>query len=107
VNNAAKHAGEGATITVSVSEDASWLSFAVADDGLGFDLSTVAGGQGFDNMRDRVGAYGGDLFVESSTGHGACVRGRIPLPTPGPSSPPPASAERSEAADVAALGERT
>jgi signal transduction histidine kinase len=107
VNNAAKHAGEGATITVSVSEDASWLSFAVADDGLGFDLSTVAGGQGFDNMRDRVGAYGGDLVVESSTGHGACVRGRIPLPTPGPSSPPPASAERSEAADVAALGERT
>jgi signal transduction histidine kinase len=107
VNNAAKHAGEGATITVSVSEDASWLSFSVADDGLGFDLSTVAGGQGFDNMRDRVGAYGGDLVVESSTGHGACVRGRIPLPTPGPSSPPPASAERSEAADVAALGERT
>jgi signal transduction histidine kinase len=107
VNNAAKHAGEGATITVSVSEDASWLSFAVADDGLGFDLSTVAGGQGFDNMRDRVGAYGGDLVVESSPGDGACVRGRIPLPTPGPSSPPPASAERSEAADVAALGERT
>jgi signal transduction histidine kinase len=106
VNNAAKHAGEGATISVSVSEDASWLTFSVADDGLGFDVSSVAGGQGFDNMRDRVGAYGGDLVVESTPGQGACIRGRMPLATPGPTPSTPESAQRSEAADVAALGER-
>jgi signal transduction histidine kinase len=106
VNNAAKHAGDGATITVTVSEEASWLTFSVADDGLGFDVSSVAGGQGFDNMRDRVGAYGGDLVVESTPGQGACIRGRMPLPTPGPTAATPESPQRSEAADVAALGER-
>jgi signal transduction histidine kinase len=106
VNNAAKHAGDGATITVTVSEEASWLTFSVADDGLGFDVSSVAGGQGFDNMRDRVGAYGGDLVVESTPGQGACIRGRMPLPTPGPNAATPESPQRSEAADVAALGER-
>jgi signal transduction histidine kinase len=106
VNNAAKHAGEGATITVSVVEEASWLTFSVADNGLGFDVEAVAGGQGFDNMRDRVGAYGGDLAVESTPGHGACIRGRMPLPMPAPIAATPESAERSEAADVAALGER-
>ena len=106
VNNAAKHAGDGATITVTVSEEASWLTFSVADDGLGFDVSSVAGGQGFDNMRDRVGAYGGDLVVESTPGQGACIRGRMPLPTPGPTAATPESTQRSEAADVAALGER-
>jgi signal transduction histidine kinase len=106
VNNAAKHAGDGATITVSVSEEASWLTFSVVDDGLGFDVSSVAGGQGFDNMRDRVGAYGGDLVVESAPGQGACIRGRMPLPTPGPTAATPEPPQRSEAADVAALGER-
>jgi signal transduction histidine kinase len=106
VNNAAKHAGDGATITVTVSEEASWLTFSVADDGLGFDVSSVAGGQGFDNMRDRVGAYGGDLVVESTPGQGACIRGRMPLTTPGPTAATPESTQRSEAADVAALGER-
>jgi signal transduction histidine kinase len=106
VNNAAKHAGEGATITVSVSEEESWLTFSIADDGHGFDVGSVAGGQGFDNMRDRVGAYGGDLVVESTPGKGARIRGRMPLPTPAPPASTPESAQRSEAADVAALGER-
>jgi signal transduction histidine kinase len=69
-------------------------------------VSSVAGGQGFDNMRDRVGAYGGDLVVESTPGQGACIRGRMPLPTPGPTAATPESPQRSEAADVAALGER-
>ncbi len=106
VNNAAKHAGEGATISVSVSEEASCLTFSVADDGHGFEVGSVAGGQGFDNMHDRVGAYGGDLVVESTPGQGARIRGRMPLPTPGPAASTPESSERSEAADIAALGER-
>jgi signal transduction histidine kinase len=95
VNNAAKHAGEGATISLSVSVEEASLVFSVADNGRGFDLGQTATGQGFDNMRDRVGAYGGDLVVESSPGHGACIRGRLPLPTPAGSEP----------AEVASLGE--
>jgi signal transduction histidine kinase len=102
VNNAAKHAGEGATVTVTVSMEGDWLTFSVADDGAGFDVRRATTGQGFDNMRDRVGAYGGELAVESSPGHGSCIRGRIPLPTSADPDPP----ERSESADVASLGER-
>jgi signal transduction histidine kinase len=97
VNNAAKHAGEGATITLTVSIEGQSLLFAVADNGVGFDVEHGPTGQGFDNMRDRVGAYGGDLVVESSPGHGACIRGRLPLP----------GAASSEPAGVAALGEVT
>jgi signal transduction histidine kinase len=95
VNNAAKHAGEGATITLTVGVEAGSLAFAVADNGAGFDVARAAGGQGFDNMRDRLGAYGGELVVESTPGVGSCVRGRLPLAGPA----------ESETADVAALGE--
>jgi signal transduction histidine kinase len=102
VNNASKHAGEGAKITVDVAVEGTWLTFSVVDDGVGFDAPGAAAGQGFDNMRDRVGAYGGDLVIESAPGQGCSVRGRMPLPAPQPTEPRP----RSEPADVAALGER-
>jgi signal transduction histidine kinase len=95
VNNAAKHAGEGATITLTVGVEGGSLVFSVADDGAGFDVDKASGGQGFDNMRDRLGAYGGELVVESTRGVGSCVRGRMPLP----------AQAGSETAHVAALGE--
>ncbi len=79
MNNAGKHAGEGATITVSVRCQGDAVVFEVADDGAGFDPAQATEGQGFLNMRDRVGAYGGDLVVESAPGKGTCVRGRVPV----------------------------
>jgi signal transduction histidine kinase len=83
MQNAAKHAGDGATITVSVCDGDAQLSFTVRDDGSGFDVDAGGAGHGFVNMRDRVGAFGGALTVESTPGRGTAVRGEIPVPVPG------------------------
>jgi signal transduction histidine kinase len=80
LQNAAKHAGDGAQAMVKVWEDDGSLLFEVRDDGAGFDLASRAHeGHGFVNMGDRVGAIGGTLSVESAPGQGTAIRGRIPL----------------------------
>ena len=80
LENAGKHAGEGATATVGVWVEAGGLLFEVADDGAGFELAERSSlGAGFVNMGDRVGAIGGHLGVESAPGRGTKVAGRIPL----------------------------
>jgi len=80
IQNAGKHAGEGATITVRVNTDGPRLLFSVSDDGAGFATGTdlAASGHGFVNMLDRLGAIGGSLEVESAPGGGATISGSIP-----------------------------
>jgi len=80
MQNAGKHAGEGATIAVRVWEEPDWLNFEVADTGRGFDTDGVVGkGEGFVNMADRVGAIDGTIRVTSVVGQGTKIGGRIPL----------------------------
>jgi signal transduction histidine kinase len=80
LQNAAKHAGDGAGATITVREEAGALLFEVADTGAGFDMATGAHkGHGFVNMADRVGAIGGSINVDSAPGKGTRVSGRIPL----------------------------
>jgi signal transduction histidine kinase len=80
LQNAGKHAGEGATATVTIAVDEGALLFSVADDGAGFDLAGRGrDGHGFVNMSDRVGAIGGTVTVESAPGRGTRVAGRLPL----------------------------
>jgi signal transduction histidine kinase len=76
LQNAGKHAGDDAEVTVRVGGDESVLWFEVIDDGIGFD-SAAATGHGFVNMRDRLGAMGGQLSIDSMPGHGARVSARI------------------------------
>ena len=78
MQNAAKYAGDTATIAIEVTEHDGELSFAVVDDGAGFDVDTTGFGNGFLNMQDRLGALGGTLTVRSSPGRGTCVRAVIP-----------------------------
>ncbi len=79
LQNAAKHAGPNATVRVTLAEkEPGWLEFEVRDDGRGFDPAATSGGGGFVNMRDRVGALGGELRVVSSPGGGTVVRGLVP-----------------------------
>jgi signal transduction histidine kinase len=78
LQNAGKHAPD-ATVTVRVSESPGRLTFEVKDDGPGFDVATKGRGQGFTNMSDRVGAYGGVVHWESAPGQGTCISGEVPL----------------------------
>jgi signal transduction histidine kinase len=78
LQNAGKYAGEAAQARVQITEEGSALVFEVSDDGAGFDTEAGGGGHGFVNMRDRVGAFGGSLAVESSPGRGSVVRGTLP-----------------------------
>jgi signal transduction histidine kinase len=79
LQNAMKHAGPEATAVIRAWEEDGALRFAVTDDGAGFDAATNAGGTGFVNMADRLGAIGGTLRVESTPGGGTSVLGTVPL----------------------------
>jgi signal transduction histidine kinase len=79
LQNAGKHAGEGRTGTVRLREEEGGLVFEIADDGKGFDMREGGGGAGFTNMKDRLGAIGGSVRVESSPGSGTTVSGVVPL----------------------------
>jgi signal transduction histidine kinase len=80
LQNAGKHAGDGAHVTISLREAEGKLLFEVADDGPGFDLgSGAAKGHGFVNMSDRIGAIGGMLSVDSAPGRGTRISGSVPL----------------------------
>jgi signal transduction histidine kinase len=78
MQNAAKHAGDAAVVTVALGE-ADGLVFEVRDDGDGFDSSVVPSGAGMTNMQDRLAALGGVVEVRSAPGEGTVVAGRIPL----------------------------
>jgi signal transduction histidine kinase len=82
--NAARHSGATAVEISLVGEAAAGdgpparsASLTIADNGRGFDRSTVAKGVGLDSMRERLEALGGRLTVESEPGKGTRVIGRL------------------------------
>jgi signal transduction histidine kinase len=81
IQNAVKHAGERATVTVSARAHAGRVTFEIRDDGVGFDVDDVHGGYGLTNLHDRVAAVGGDVHVASGPGAGTTVRGDVPATT--------------------------
>jgi signal transduction histidine kinase len=78
MQNAGKHAGDGARMCVELAEADGSLWFEVRDDGAGFEATVDREGHGFVNMRDRLGAFGGELDVRSAVGRGTTVRGTVP-----------------------------
>ena len=79
MQNAGKHAGEQARVTVTVTESPALLAFEVHDDGPGFDVEAGGAGHGFVNIRDRLGAVGGSLEVRSAPGQGTAIVGGVPI----------------------------
>jgi signal transduction histidine kinase len=79
LQNVAKYAGEGVEARIRVWKDESRLLFEISDSGSGFDARAAGGGAGLTNMRDRLGAVGGTLQIESSPGKGTHIRGAVPL----------------------------
>jgi signal transduction histidine kinase len=80
IQNAAKHAGRGARVTVRLRHEGDDLAFAVHDDGRGFDARTVEDGAGLTGIRDRIAAVGGRVDVASAPGRGVTVTGSVPWP---------------------------
>jgi signal transduction histidine kinase len=78
VQNAMKHAGAGATVTVTLGRDEEGVRFAIADDGVGMRELPAGKGDGLVGMRDRIGAVGGQLEISSAPGFGTALRGSIP-----------------------------
>ena len=88
LQNVAKYAGANAAV-VRLAEDNGRLTFAVTDDGAGFDAARAARGAGLTNMTDRLEALGGRLEVSSRPGSGTTIRGWVasaPATQPPPSS---------------------
>lgn len=78
VQNAIKHAGAGAVITLRVSRQEQRVRFEFADDGGGIDADQQGDGLGLTSMRDRIAAVNGELEIISRLGRGTTVRGAIP-----------------------------
>ena len=78
IQNAAKHAGAGAAVTVCVHAHAGRVAFEIRDDGVGFDVDGVARGDGLTNLHDRCAAVGGEVNVVSVPGAGTTVTGEVP-----------------------------
>jgi signal transduction histidine kinase len=77
MQNAAKHAGRDARVTVRLSRDEDELTFSVEDDGCGFEPAS-AEGSGRAGPEDRIVPLGGRLEVSSTRGHGKTVAGAVP-----------------------------
>jgi signal transduction histidine kinase len=78
LQNAAKHA-PGAHVAVRLWSADGALMFAVEDDGPGFDTNRTTEGVGVTNMRDRVGALGGSIQLDTRQGSGTRITGAVPL----------------------------
>jgi PAS domain S-box-containing protein len=78
LQNAGKHAAGARSVSVTLWEDEE-LRFEVRDDGEGLPDGWHQSGAGLTNMRDRIGAVGGRLAIESLPGEGTCVAGVVPI----------------------------
>jgi signal transduction histidine kinase len=78
IQNAAKHAGNDARVTVDLDRDGDRVDLSVADDGVGFQPDAASDGIGLVTMRDRIGAVGGELEVVSEPGAGVTVHVTVP-----------------------------
>jgi signal transduction histidine kinase len=79
LQNVAKYArASRAAITLSCPDDCQ-LTFAITDDGTGFDTTTATPGTGLQGMADRLAALGGTLQLRSQPGAGTTVTGTLPV----------------------------
>ena len=78
LQNVQKYA-QATQVVVRLTAGEGTLSFAVIDDGAGFDTATVRKGAGLTNMSDRLDAIGARLDITSEPGHGSTIAGLVPV----------------------------
>jgi two-component system nitrate/nitrite sensor histidine kinase NarX len=80
LTNVRKHA-DATSVTVSISGTDATTSFAIEDDGIGFDHATTVSSQdgyGLFTMRDRAALLGGTVDIDSVVGRGTRVTVTVP-----------------------------
>jgi two-component system NarL family sensor kinase len=88
LQNITKHS-QANTATVRFEAPQGTARLEVADDGAGFDASTVGdGGYGMRSMAERVELVGGELRVASRPGSGTTIIATVPIPNPPIPNPP-------------------
>ena len=80
IQNAIKHAGPGATISVQFARRGGELRFSVRDTGRGFDPRSAPRGAGLNSIHDRIETLGGHVDVDSVPGRGTTVACVVPWP---------------------------
>ncbi len=78
LQNVSKHAGKEAIASIRIWNRGSDLCFEIKDTGYGFEPAGTSEGMGLRNMRERLGAVGGEIDLTSAIGSGTVVSGRIP-----------------------------
>jgi signal transduction histidine kinase len=77
--NASKHAGPDAHITIRLTRDVDQLRLEVRDNGRGFDVAAAHDAVGLQNMHDRLGAVRGSVEIASQPGQGTIVVAMAPV----------------------------
>ena len=78
LQNVAKYA-DASQVRITLDRSDGVLTFAVADDGVGFDPSATTAGTGLQGIADRLDALGGTFAVASAAGAGTEVSGSVPV----------------------------
>jgi signal transduction histidine kinase len=76
LTNVMKHSG-AESVSVSLGASGDGLEVAVSDDGRGLEAGALAAGA-LQALRDRLGAVGAELLVDSGPGRGTRLHGRFP-----------------------------
>ena len=86
IQNAAKHAGRAAQVTLCLHHNHGTLATRIEDNGRGFDPAQAPGGAGLSNMRERVQTLDGTLTVSSTPGRGTVLTISLPWPSRQPTT---------------------
>ena len=78
IGNAVRHS-DAKAIRVTLARHGDRFELVVSDDGSGFTFEQATSGLGLGGMRERAILVGGDIDIESRTGHGTTVRLSVPV----------------------------
>lgn len=74
--NALKH-GQARHLELALGVEGGYFAVTIQDDGVGFDPTAETAGFGLLGLRERIGAAGGELTIDSAHGAGTRIRARL------------------------------
>ncbi len=78
LNNITKYA-KAKNVTISILADKNSINVRIVDDGIGFNTDKKRKGIGISNMINRITAFNGEFYMESSPGKGCKIQVTAPL----------------------------